>query len=130
MGSVAGPELGLGFLHMAANRLFAKAECFGNLTELRSGRNQPQDRQFPSRQVCVRPDMVRITIDKLLEAQCSKASGGVNYDPYRLRYGAGKLFGRPESHHPPTSNRTSQSIAQPVLEGQLVRPLVNSDWLK
>jgi hypothetical protein len=41
--SVASAKLDLSLFQVAANRLLAKPECFGNLAELRPSGKQPQD---------------------------------------------------------------------------------------
>jgi hypothetical protein len=53
LSSVANAELGLRFLQVAANCLLAKLEVLGDFPELRPGRNEPQDCQFPRSQATV-----------------------------------------------------------------------------
>src|SRR5262249_55075376 len=51
--AIAGAELGVGFLQVAANCPLAKPQFPGNPTKLPPRRNQAQDSQFPRRQATV-----------------------------------------------------------------------------
>src|SRR5262245_62578959 len=76
LGSAARSELALSLFQMAADRFLADSERFSDFTALGPVRNQAQDCLFSGGQVDVRPNGVRIRIDKLLQAECRVAGGG------------------------------------------------------
>src|SRR5258706_9551865 len=85
MGSIAYTEFDLRLLEVTADCLLAESEGLRNLLRLRAHGRKTQDGFFPGCQAASQPNSIRIRACELLQAQCRKASGRENHDPYRPR---------------------------------------------